>query len=183
MVVFSLYLNLDIINFMVGLYELFTKKAGIEKRALNTAQLISMAQNFARRGKLDRFETLLENRARAIPKVLESRSNLVENLIPRAYQELDLLGTVVGPEQLKYEKAFFRRPLDSMTRIAKDVPRDTFDAGRLYAPYPVRDAFLEPLIDTVRKLRKHSPGELEKINSPAVRKAEADKWIQEFRSL
>lgn len=163
---------------MTGLYELFTKKAGIEKRALNGAQLISMAQTFARRGKLDRFEDLLANRAKAITKVEDARKAIENSLSTRAIQEYDLLGSAIGPAQLAYERAFFRQPMGNMRYYSKDT-----GTRGLYAPNPIKGAFLGPIIDTVRNLRKNLPDELERINSPAVRKAEADKWIQEFRSV
>ena len=165
---------------MVGLYELFTKKAGIEKSALNTAQLISMAENFARRGKLDRFETLLENRSKALNKVLGSRGDIQRNLNALARQEHEALGTTIGPEQLKYERAFFRRPMVSMEHLSKDISNGT---RRLFAPNPIKEATLDTIVDIVRHLRKNNPGELTRINNPAIRKAEADKWIQGYRSM
>lgn len=183
-VVFSLYLNLDIINCMAGLYELFTKKAGIEKRALNAAQLINMAQNFARRGKLNRFETLLKKREKALENVQGSRMATADDLADRAYQEWDLLGGPVGPEFLKYEKARSRVPVVSMASLYKNLAnKDSSLTRLLYFPNPTEGATLDSISDTVRRLRKNYPGELERINNPEIRKSEADGWIQQiFRS-
>lgn len=168
---------------MTDLYELFTKKAGIEKRALNAAQLINMAQNFARRGKLDRFDTLLGKRSKALNNVEGSRRAIQRDLTDRAYQEYDLLGTTTGPAFRKHESAYYRQPSGALGGIAKYVGSGTFNPDVLYAPNPVRGATLDAIVDTVRNLRKHYPGELERINNPAIRKAEADKWIQEDRAL
>lgn len=48
-------------------------EGGMEKQALNVAQLLRMGRNFAMRGKLDRFNKLMNMRAQAAEAVNHSR--------------------------------------------------------------------------------------------------------------
>ena len=81
------------------------KQAGMEKQALNPMQLMQMGRSFAGRGKLERFNQLLNKRNAAIKKVSDSRFDKAHSLRDLASQEVAWLGSSKGPISRQYSRA------------------------------------------------------------------------------
>lgn len=88
-------------------------EGGMEKRALNAAQLLRMGRNFALRGKMDRFNKLMDRRAQAAvsSKVLNSRTQAYSDALDEYKSTKDyLLDGDASPALNKLHSAEKRLP-------------------------------------------------------------------------
>lgn len=81
------------------------EKQAMEKQALSPMQLMQMGRSFAGRGKLERFNQLLNKRNAAIKKVFDSRRDKARSLRDLASQEVAWLGSSKGPISRQYSRA------------------------------------------------------------------------------
>ena len=151
-------------------------EGGMEKSAgLPPARLIQMATTFARRGKLDRFNKLLESRNSAMSNVGWQRVAAAEALKPAAEVEQTILGGNVGPALKAYQRAAARIPhnvgvrgtvhdspiLESMGLGSMKSPVTGFT--RLSDPRPIPYDNAAYVADLIKSLRSNAPDELAKI--------------------
>ena len=149
-------------------------EGGMDKSAgLSPARLIQMATTFARRGKLDRFNKLLDSRSSAIANVGHKRRVAMEKLKPAAELEQTILGGNVGPALKDYQRAVARVPHNVGTRgvINNDMmhggigstknPQTGFTRISDPRPVPYNDA--SEVAKLIKIMRSSEPDELSKI--------------------
>jgi hypothetical protein len=98
-------------------------EGGMEKQALNAAQLLRIGHNFALRGKMDRFNTLMDRRAQAASKVFNSRMKAWRDAVDKHDHIEDyLLAGDANHALPKMQAAWNRVPSDPIPIIRNPNP-------------------------------------------------------------
>ena len=95
-------------------------EGGMEKKALNAAQLLRMGRNFTLRGKLDRFKALVDRRAQAASKVRDKREAAWSNAFNKHRQAGAYLRTFDANPASPELQLTSRRTLHDPIRIPRN---------------------------------------------------------------
>ena len=147
------------------IYGAALEKQAMEKQALNPMQLVQMGRRFVGRGKMDRFNQLLNKRNAAIRKVGPSRLDKVRDVHDPAYAEREWLGHADGPVNRQYRSALRRfvdpqQPEGERMSYLRDKARGYVDEHKRYIeslsrPYTTSTIGPQDLSGLSAYLRQH----------------------------